>query len=211
MLPCPPKELLERLLLGSHRDGKQESSVLVFLAAGHLLRQGQSSPFPWDRRITVVRVARRKRLRSEPAVRSPGRPATSSAPWQEIVPGACHGMAPACDTRGRVTLTTAQPGHTNGEEFFLCVQTQSSAWYRLGLYFPSSFCWAAAAMFFRAVVQAGSIAPDILCSVCLQQLSHLQGLNRIIRGLRAGQSLSGGWGNLQMLTVHTPKPKGKLN
>lgn len=66
-------------------------------------------------------------------------------------------------------LTTAQPDHEGREEFFLCVQTQSSAWYRFRLYFISSLCWAAAAMFSRAAVQAGSIAPDILCSVCLHQ------------------------------------------
>lgn len=87
VLSCPPKELLKGLLLGSHRDSKQESSILVLPAAGHLLRQGQSSPFPWDQSITVVHVARRKRLSSELAVHSPGRPAINSAlrqrlPWE---------------------------------------------------------------------------------------------------------------------------------
>lgn len=65
MLSCPPKELPEGLLLGSHWDSKEESSVLVLPAAGHLLRQGQSSPFPWDQSTAVVRVARTKRLGSE--------------------------------------------------------------------------------------------------------------------------------------------------
>lgn len=45
----------------------------------------------------------------------------------------------------------------------------------------------------RAAVQAGSVTPDLLCSVCLLQIPHLWGLSRVIRGLRAGQSLSGGW------------------
>lgn len=45
----------------------------------------------------------------------------------------------------------------------------------------------------RAAVQAGAVAPDLLCSVCLLQIPHLWGLSRVIRGLRAGQSLSGGW------------------
>lgn len=48
-------------------------------------------------------------------------------------------------------------------------------------------------VFPRAAVQAGSVAPDLLCSVCLPQIPHLWGLSRVIRGLRAGQSLSGGW------------------
>jgi len=39
------------------------------------------------------------------------------------------------------------------------------------------------------------------CSARLQQASHLQGLSRVITGLRAGQSLSGAWANLQMLTL----------
>jgi len=39
------------------------------------------------------------------------------------------------------------------------------------------------------------------CSARLQQASHLQGLSRVITGLRAGQSLSGAWANLQTLTL----------
>lgn len=175
MLSYSPKELLEGLLLGSHRDSKQESSsVLVLPAAGHLLGQGPSSPFPWDQSIVVVRVARRKRLSSELAMHSPGRSAISSALGRKFCPTlAMGGHQPVTHMAGG-TLTTAQPSHASREEFFLLyVQTQSSAWYRFRLYFNSSLCWAAAAMFSRAAVQAGSTAPDILCSVCLQQISRL--------------------------------------
>lgn len=155
--------------MGSHRDSTQESSVPVLPAAGHLLRQGQSSPFPWDQSTTVVRVARRKSLSPELAVHSPAR--------ARIEPGACHGRAAASDTRWggtHGTLTAAQAFHASGEEFFLLyAQTQNSAWDRFRLYFNRSLCWAAAALFARAAVQAGSITPDILCSVCLQQISRL--------------------------------------
>lgn len=53
--------------------------------------------------------------------RAAGEACLSSALWHEIVPSTCHGRAPACDTRGRGTLATAQPGHASGERFFFFV------------------------------------------------------------------------------------------
>lgn len=148
-------------------------------AAGHFLSQGQSCPFPWDQSITVAhwQGGRDSAQGHPPSALCFGR--TSCHGEHQLVAHTAWGILTQPRFASR-EFSSSQ--HANME---LCsAQAQAVS--------PLLFVLGSSTVFPRAALQAGSVAPDLLCSVCVQ-IPHLWGLSRVIRGLRAGQSLSGGW------------------